>query len=68
MSKKGRASMRAILYMCAQTAVIYDEHMKKIYHKHRSKARIIKQAIGVIMQKMLRIIWECLPVTQPIMQ
>ena len=60
MSKKGRASMRAILYMCAQTAVIYDEHMKKIYHKHRSKGKNHKQAIGVIMQKLLRIIWGML--------
>lgn len=60
MSKKGRASMRAILYMCAQTAVIYDEHMKKIYHKHRSKSKTHKQALGVIMQKLLRVIWGVL--------
>lgn len=60
MSKKGRASMRAILYMCATSAVRYDEHMKKIYHKHRSKAKTHKQAIGVIMQKLLRVIWGVL--------
>jgi transposase len=60
MSKKGRSSMRAILYMCAQVAVMYDPHMKKIYHNHRSKGMVHKQAIGVIMQKLLRVIWGML--------
>jgi transposase len=60
MSKKGRASMRAILYMCAQSAVLFDSHIKGIYHKHRSKGKNHKQAIGVIMQKLLRIVWGVL--------
>jgi transposase len=60
MSKKGRATMRAILYMCAMSAVRYDEHMKAIYQKHRSKGKTHKQALGVIMQKLLRIIWGVL--------
>jgi transposase len=60
MSKKGRASMRGILYMCAQTAVRHDEHFKKIYHNQRSKSMCHNQAIGVIMQKMLRVIWGML--------
>jgi transposase len=60
MSKKGRASMRAILYMCAQTAVMHDAHLKSIYHRHRSKGKNHKQAIGVIMHKILRIIWGLL--------
>lgn len=60
MSKKGRASMRAILFMCASTAVVYDQHMKTIYHRHRSKGKTHKQALGVIMQKLLRVIWGVL--------
>jgi transposase len=60
MSKKGRASMRAILYMCATSAVRYDEHMKTIYQKHRSKGKTHKQALGAIMQKLLRVIWGVL--------
>lgn len=60
MSKKGRASMRGTLYMCALTAVMHDAHLKKIYHKHRSKGFNHMQAIGVIMQKLLRIIWGVL--------
>jgi len=60
MSKRGRASMRGALFMCAQTAVMHDPHIKKIYHKHRSKGFNHKQAIGVVMQKLLRIIWGVL--------
>jgi transposase len=60
MSKKGRATMRAILYMCATSAVRYDEHMKAIYQKHRGKGKTHKQALGVIMQKLLRVIWGVL--------
>jgi transposase len=65
MSKKGRSSMRGILYMCAQTAVRCDEHLKKIYHNHRGKGMCHKQAIGVIMQKLLRIVWGVLTHKKP---
>jgi transposase len=56
-SKKGRASMRYTLYMCAQSAVIHDAHFKAIYHNQREKGMKHKQAIGVIMHKMLRVAW-----------
>lgn len=60
MSKKGRASMRAILFMCASTAIRHDEHLKGIYHNHRNRGKSHRQAIGVIMHKLLRIIWGML--------
>lgn len=60
MSKKGRPTMRAILYMCATSAVRYDQNMKAIYQKHRGKGKTHKQALGVIMQKLLRVIWGVL--------
>lgn len=60
MSKKGRAAMRATLYMCANNAVLKDPHLKAIYHRHRSKGKTHKQALGVIMHKLLRIIWGVL--------
>src|SRR6185503_7477089 len=60
MSKRGRASMRGALFMCAQSAVLFDPHMKKIYHKHRSKGFAHRAAICVIMQKLLRIMWGVL--------
>lgn len=65
MSKQGRPSMRATLYMCAQTAVLHDAHLKAIYHRHRSKGKNHKQAIGVIMHKLLRIIWGILKSDKP---
>jgi transposase len=60
MSKQGRPEIRAILYMCAHTAVRFDDHMKNIYANHRAKGMVHKQAIGVIMHKLLRVIWGML--------
>lgn len=65
MSKKGRPFMRGILYMCAQTAVRSDEHFKRIYHIHRSRGMCHKKAIGVIMQKLLRLVWGVLNSGKP---
>lgn len=60
MSKKGRSTIRATLFMCANTAVMHDPHLKNIYARHRAKSKGHKQALGVIMHKMLRIIWGVL--------
>ena len=60
MSKKGRSTMRAILFMCAKSAVMYDEHLKAIFQRHRSNGKGYNQSIGVIMQKLLRITWGIL--------
>lgn len=59
-SKAGRPAMRATLYMCANSAVLYDPHLKAIYAKHRAKGKNHKQALVVIMHKLLRIIWGML--------
>lgn len=60
MSKQGRPAMRAILYMCATSAARYDEHMRSIYARHRANGKNHKQAIGIIMHKMIRVIWGVL--------
>jgi len=60
MSKRGRAGVRSALFMCAKTAVIYDPHMKAIFEKHKADGKNYFQAIGVIMHKMLRIMWGIL--------
>lgn len=60
MSKKGRSAIRATLFMCANTAVLYDPHLKNIYARHRTKGKSHKQALGAVMHKMLRIIWGIL--------
>lgn len=65
MSKRGRSEMREALYMCAKTAVIHDPHMKAIYLKHRARGKKYNQAIGVVMHKMLRIIWAVLTYKKP---
>ena len=64
-SKKGRSSMRGVLYMCAQSAVLHDPHFKQIYHNHRSKGMNHRQAIVVIMHKLLRVIWGILMNKKP---
>jgi len=60
MSKKGRPAIRATLFMCANTAVLFDPHLKNIYARHRAKGKGHKQALGVVMHKMLRMIWGVL--------
>lgn len=60
MSKQGRPALRALLYMCAHSAVRSDEHMCSIYARHRANGKNHKQAIGVIMHKMIRMIWGML--------
>lgn len=65
MSKKGRSAIRATLYMCANSAVLFDPHLKATYHKHRAAGKKHKQALGVVMHKMLRIIWGVLTSGKP---
>lgn len=60
MSKKGRPAVRALLYMCANSAVLADSHMRSIYASHRAKGKNHDQALGVIMHKLLRIVWGVL--------
>lgn len=60
MSKQGRPAIRATLYMCANSAVLFDTHMKQIYARHRAKGKNHNQALGVIMHKILRVAWGVL--------
>jgi hypothetical protein len=60
MSKKGRPALRAALFMCANSAVLFDPHLKSIYARHRAKGNNHKAALIVIMHKLLRIIWGVL--------
>jgi transposase len=65
MSKKGKAAMRATLYMCANTAVLHDPHMKSIYARHRARGKAHRPALGAVMHKMLRVIWGVLTSGSP---
>ncbi len=60
MSKKGRVGIRAILYNVARTAARDDPHIKDIYTRFRKRGYSYYAAIGVIMNKMLRIAYGVL--------
>ena len=60
MSKQGRSAIRAVLFMCANSAVLADPHLRSIYARHRANGKSHKAAIGIIMHKMIRIIWGVL--------
>lgn len=60
MSKQGRGEIRAVLYMAAMTAIRCNPVLKQVYAKHRAKGMKHYQAMGVVMHKMLRIIYGIL--------
>lgn len=60
MSKKGRPAVRKILYMSALTATRVNPSIKELYNRKRSNGFNHYQAIGVIMHKLLRMIYGIL--------
>jgi len=65
MSKKGSSLARATLFMCAKSAAIHDEHMKRIYTNHITRGKNYYQTMGVIMHKLLRMCWGVLTSKTP---
>lgn len=60
MSKKGRPAVRAILYMCALTGIRWNADLRTLYHNFRKKGMNHYQAMGVVMHKLLRIVYGIL--------
>lgn len=60
MSKRGRSTIRGVLYNCARSAVQHDPNMTEIFARQRSRGKTYNQAIGVVMHKLLRTIWGVL--------
>lgn len=60
MSKKGRGEIRAVLYMTSLTAIRYNPILKQVYARSRAKGMKHYQAMGVVMHKLLRIIYGVL--------
>ena len=60
MSKKGRGEIRAILYMASLSAVRYNPVLKQVYARFRAKGMTHRRAAGVVMHKLLRIIFGVL--------
>jgi transposase len=60
MSKQGSSEVRAILYMVAKSALVYNPHIRQIYDRFKSQGMAHNEAMGVIMHKILRIIYGML--------
>lgn len=60
MSKKGRGEIRAVLYMAALSGVRYNPILKQLYTRFRTKGMKHYQAMGVVMHKLLRIVYGIL--------
>ena len=60
MSKDGSPHARAILFTAAENVVKNESYFKAIYEKYRVKGQGHRQAIGVIMSKLTRVIYGML--------
>lgn len=60
MSKKGRKEPRLILFNIARTAINHNPLIKEIYQKHLKAGMTGLAALGVVMHKILRIIYGML--------
>ncbi|HSU49647.1 MAG TPA: transposase [Segetibacter sp.] len=60
LSKMGRSSVRGLLYMPALTAIRSNDYFKNLYAQQRAKGKKHRQAICVVMHKMLCIVFGVL--------
>lgn len=60
MSKQGSSEVRAILYMAAMSGIRCNPVLKPLYARFRAKGFTHYQAMGVVMHKLLRIIYGVL--------
>lgn len=60
MSKKGRSEIRAVLFMAGLTGVRFNPVLKSIYARARAKGMKHYAAMGIVMHKLLRIIYGVL--------
>lgn len=60
MSKKGRSEIRTVLFMSSLTSIRYSDLFKNIYSNARAKGKNHFNAMGVVMHKLLRVIFGVL--------
>jgi transposase len=60
MSKQGNSAIRAILYVAANNVIIHEPYFKELYQHHLSKGKKSRAVIGIIMHKLLRIVYGML--------
>jgi transposase len=65
MSKQGRATPRAILYMVTMNAITYNPVIKEVFIHNLQKGKSKMDAMGVCMHKILRITYGMLKNNQP---
>jgi hypothetical protein len=65
MSKQGRKNPRHILYMVALAALQCNPLIKQIYEKHQKSGKHNMAAMGILMHKILRIIYGMLKNNKP---
>ena len=65
MSKQGRGQVRSILFMAALSGARCNPILKKLYARFRAKGMHHYQAMGVVMHKLLRIIYGVLKNKKP---
>ena len=65
MSKKGRGELRAALYMAALCGIRWNPILKKLYARFRANGMKHYQAIGVVMHKLLRMVFGILSTKKP---
>lgn len=68
MSKAGNKTMRSVLYNAAINVVLHNAYFKSIYARHRANGKKHKSAIGIIMHKLLRVVYGMLKSKQPFNQ
>ena len=68
MSKQGNSAMRAVLYVAANNVILHNSYFKKLYHHYISKGKKRRAVVGIIMHKLLRIIYGMLRNHQPFNQ
>jgi transposase len=60
MSKKGSPQMRSTLYMIAMNSIKWSDSLKSTYAQQRANGKGHNSALGVVMNKLLRIIFGVL--------
>jgi len=60
MSKAGNKTMRSALYNAAVNVVQHNPYFKAIYARHRANGKKHKAVIGIIMHKLLRVVYGML--------
>jgi transposase len=68
MSKQGNSAMRSLLYIAANNVVLHEPYFKKIYHRYISRGMKPRVVRGIIMHKLLRVLYGMLKNRTPFNQ